>query len=206
MSNSDIQKDKNQNQQKHDSKKEKNDSLNSERETKKKNQSAKFKIFMETQAAKPKYTRYFWEKANERPKKDVNTPNIDKYYERLKSTRPKPQHQFKAYELQSNQIPIKLYSAQMKCSVKSPPKKMINIFNESDFYDCKQPKLINHLPESFVTTSFKNYLEKNQERIPDVLNQPFNGKVSTTMEIPQNYEPDFIDPDLDNFEFNDYNS
>lgn len=180
-----------------------NDLLNLEKGTSKKNQSAKFKTFIEAQSARPKYTRYFWEKANERPKKDVNTPNIDRYYEKLKATRQKPQHQFKAYELQSNQIPVKLYSAQMKCSVKSPPKKMIRIFNDSDFYDCKQPKLVNHLPESFISTSFKNYLEKNHERVPEILNQPFNGKVSTIANTTV-YDPDFVDPDLENYEYNEF--
>lgn len=175
-------------------------SSSSARDTKKM-QSAKFKIFMETQSAKPKYTRYFWEKANEQPKKDVNTPNVDRYYEKLKATRQKPQHQFKAYELQSNQIPINLYSAQMKCSVKTPPKKMIRIFNESNFYDSKQTKLTNHLQESFVAESFKNYLEKNHERIPEILNQPFLGKAPLSQQ-PSNYDPDFVDFDDIDFDFN----
>lgn len=201
-----MDEDKSQNLQRTDMTKPNNDSSNFERETIKKNQSAKFKTFIENQSTKPKYTRYFWEKANEKPKKNVNTPNIDRYYEKLKSTRQKPKHQFKAYELQSNQIPIKLYSAQMKYSVKNPPKKMINIFNESDYYDCKQPRLANHLPESFITTSFKNYLEKNHERVPEVLYQPFNGKATSIREMPSNYEPDFVELDTEKFEFNEFES
>ena len=197
---------KRKNLQKPDMTKPNSDSSNFEKETIKKNQSAKFKTYIENQSTKPKYTRYFWEKANEKPKKNVNTPNVDRYYERLKSTREKPKHQFKAYELQSNQIPIKLYSAQMKYSVKSPPKKMINIFNESDYYDCKQSRLVNYLPESFITTSFKNYLEKNHERIPEILNQPFNGKATSIREMPSNYEPDFVELDSEKIEFNEFDS
>lgn len=159
-----------------------------------------YRQLMEPQTARPKYSRNFWDKMNDVPKKEVDPILLDKYYEKLKASRPKPAHQFKTFELQSNEIPQSLYSAGMKCEVKQPPKKMIQVFDKSHFYDCTQPPLNTYLPNSFIATSFKNYLEKNHERIPEILQHSFaelnKHKIATPV-----YDPNFpIDYDINDLE------
>ncbi|OHT04061.1 hypothetical protein TRFO_28499 [Tritrichomonas foetus] len=142
-------------------------------------QSARFKSFMEKQSGRPKYTRYFWEKIiNDQPKKDPNQADVDRYYQKLKKTRTKPLKEFSVFELRSNQIPPSMISAPVRNKMKPAPKKMTRKFDDAHFYDCKQPKLTSNLPESFVTQSFRKYLQDNNERMTETIKGPYIEEVT----------------------------
>ena len=145
-----------------------------------KSRDAEKAAFFDRLSSRPKYTRYFWEKLNEKPKKEINQANLNCYYSKLKATRPKPIKEFNLNELKMNQIPNEIFSARTKFSTKKGPKKLVQLFDETHYYDFQHTSLSANLPKSFATQRFYEYIINNHEKIPEIMKEYYFKENQTT--------------------------
>jgi hypothetical protein len=118
--------------------------------------------------------RYFWSRKAVTPTQEkIMSESIDVYMERLKKACLKPELVFAPRELRHNEVPKGLESAWTEFASPSGPRKIVRAFDETDFYRSQDPPLTSHLPDIFVARAFRNYVEKNNERMSEVLRQPF---------------------------------
>jgi hypothetical protein len=53
------------------------------------------------------------------------------------------------------------------------PKKIIRAFDEANYYVSGQQPLTGWMPDSFVTRQFRDYIDRNHERVSQVLTKPY---------------------------------
>ena len=96
---------------------------------------------------------------------------VDAYYQKLKDSIPPYSVQANLHELRFNEIPSDLLSPWVQSAPKAPIK-IRRAFDKSGVYRSKQQPLSKKEINSDLTVTrlFKQYLYKNHEKIPDILN------------------------------------
>ena len=90
--------------------------------------------------------------------------SVDTYIDQLKKTLPPLQHRISPRFMETNEVPLGF-----SMNTKPPKRRIARIFDRTQYYESRQPKLSSNLPDIYITQQFKEYVMKSDERIPQIL-------------------------------------
>jgi len=104
-------------------------------------------------------------------KKGPSNESIERYVHLLQNSRPKRSQQIKTRQIAAAEVPLSLENPWTKILSPRGPPQITKAFNKSPRFKNTQPGLSVNLPNLLVTRRFRQYIEKNGERIPVILKQ-----------------------------------
>ena len=117
-----------------------------------------------------KIDQFFWAKSVITPEEEKKMKdNADWYVKKLHSKRLPPEKQYTARELKYNEIPNALYGPWTEHVAPKVTKRISRAFDKSDYYKYKSKPLTPVKSDVFAFRAFREYIDRNSERVPSVL-------------------------------------
>ncbi|OHS96674.1 hypothetical protein TRFO_09831 [Tritrichomonas foetus] len=122
---------------------------------------------------------YFWARSNISPAdREKMSQNVDIYMKKLKASRPKREKTLLPRELKLNEIPADLHGPWSDHVAPRVSRRISREFDKSDYYKSQSKPLTPVQTDHFVFKAFREYIENNQERVPSILFDEIEQKLS----------------------------
>lgn len=95
--------------------------------------------------------------------------SVDAYIVKLKKSKKVQKREYNPRELRTNEIPYDLHNPYTEFVAPQISRRITRDFNERNFYHPEYKPLTPVQSDLFVYKAFREYLEKNKERIPSVM-------------------------------------